>query len=90
MESFDVFVIIMVIIVTFVLINCGILMFVNNLFPLILIAPTYRKWKVTENSRVTHDTRLLRLKAPPGYIMSAPVGYHIHIINNISGAVCVC
>ncbi|KAK3768660.1 hypothetical protein RRG08_065954 [Elysia crispata] len=49
------------------------------------LAPTYRKWKVTENSRVTHDTRLLRLKAPPGYIMSAPVGYHIHIINNISG-----
>ena len=48
-------------------------------------APKYRKWTVTENSKVTHDTRLLRLRAPSGYISKAPIGYHIHIIHDISG-----
>ncbi|RUS78760.1 hypothetical protein EGW08_013476 [Elysia chlorotica] len=49
------------------------------------LAPSYGIWTVTSNSPVNHDTRLLRLKAPPGYSMVAPVGYHIHIVNDISG-----
>ncbi|GFN84692.1 cytochrome b5 reductase 4 [Plakobranchus ocellatus] len=49
------------------------------------LAPKYRKWTVTKNSRVTHNTVLLRLQAPKGFTMVAPLGYHIHVIHNISG-----
>ncbi|GFS10046.1 cytochrome b5 reductase 4 [Elysia marginata] len=49
------------------------------------LAPKYRQWIVTKNTFVSHDTRLLRLKAPSGYTMLAPIGYHIHIVHSISG-----
>lgn len=49
------------------------------------LTPKYREWIVTKNTVVTHDTKFLRLRAPKGFSMKAPIGYHIHIIYNISG-----
>ncbi|XP_059177023.1 cytochrome b5 reductase 4-like isoform X2 [Physella acuta] len=45
----------------------------------------YRQWTVVSNQGVTHDTRLICLKAPAGCRMIVPIGYHLHIRADISG-----
>uniref|UniRef100_A0A0B6ZU98 Cytochrome b5 reductase 4 n=1 Tax=Arion vulgaris TaxID=1028688 RepID=A0A0B6ZU98_9EUPU len=45
----------------------------------------YRMWMVLSNVMITHDTRLMRFKAPPECRMVVPIGYHVHIKTDISG-----
>uniref|UniRef100_A0A8D0DVX0 Cytochrome b5 reductase 4 n=1 Tax=Salvator merianae TaxID=96440 RepID=A0A8D0DVX0_SALMN len=45
----------------------------------------YRKCKLLSKSNVTHDTRLLCLKLPPGTHLKVPVGHHVYLKQTITG-----
>ena len=48
----------------------------------------YRKCKLAQIQKVTHDTNLYRIELPEGCRMCVPVGHHVHIKANVEGKDC--